>query len=77
MIPSLSILSGLAIATLLENIQLRSLRIFRNIKENSTGVFLIVILVLTMVPVIQYQSIQYPNTNYTLFGEYMELYILK
>lgn len=68
-IPPLSILSGIAIATLLQNIKLRSLRILGNIKENAAIVFLIVILVLTMVPVIQYQSIQYPNTNYTLFGE--------
>lgn len=68
LIPPLSILSGFAIASLLESVHIPSLHHFNNLKKNIFGIALLVTIIIAIVPAFEYQSIQYPNTNYTLFG---------
>ena len=69
LIPVLSILGGLAISTLLLNADLPHWRLLGNLKQSGISIFLITITLLTLAPAIEYQTVQYPNTNYTLFGE--------
>jgi 4-amino-4-deoxy-L-arabinose transferase-like glycosyltransferase len=74
LIPAMSLLSGVAIAPLLKETRLSTtLRRLRNSANNAekkvTIIFLIVTLAASFVPAIYFQSIQYPNTNFSLFNE--------
>jgi hypothetical protein len=74
LLPPMSLLSGVAIASLLKETRLSPiLKRLRNSADNAkkkvTGILLIVTLAVSFVPAIYFQSIQYPNTNFSLFNE--------
>jgi hypothetical protein len=70
LVPPASLLSGFAIASISKEIEWKRL-LKRVSNKNVTGIFLITTLTLSFVPVIYFQPMQYPNTNFRLFKEDM------
>ena len=68
LIAPLSILSGLAIATVLKTVHVPS-RSWSNLEGKVVVIFLLVTMLLATIPAFYYQSVQYPNSNFTLFGQ--------
>jgi 4-amino-4-deoxy-L-arabinose transferase-like glycosyltransferase len=74
LIPQLSLLSGVAIASILKENRLSPiLRRLRTSADNAdkkvTSILLIVILTVSFASALYFQSIQYPNTNFSLFNQ--------
>lgn len=71
LIPPMSLLSGVSIVSISMGIELKSLRKYLlNPEKNAICIFFIVTLLVSFIPVIYFQPIQFPNTNVNLFGEY-------
>jgi 4-amino-4-deoxy-L-arabinose transferase-like glycosyltransferase len=76
LIPPASLLSGIAIASILnENGLMLKLKRFRSstneVQKKATGIFFIVVLLASFIPCMVSQTVQYPNTNFSLFNEVM------
>jgi hypothetical protein len=76
LIPPASLLSGIAIASILnENGLMLKLKRFRSstneVQKKATGIFFIVVLLASFIPCMVSQTVQYPNTNFSLFNEDM------
>lgn len=71
LIPPLSILSGIGIAPILVSVRdnIRYPKTFLHNKQIAYDIFFIVTLVVSFLPAIYFQQTQYPNTNFSLFGE--------
>jgi hypothetical protein len=76
LIPPASLLSGIAIASISNEtgvkLKLKPLRSGTNeAQKRVTGIFFIAILLASFIPCMVSQTVQYPNTNFSLFNEAM------
>lgn len=73
-LPQTSLLSGVAITSILKETRFSSImkrlhRATNNVETKAISILFIVTLTMSFVPSIYFQSIQYPNTNFSLFNE--------
>lgn len=65
LIPPASLLAGVGIVSMLDLFP----KNFRNLKKSAESIFFITVLVISFIPSIYFQPIQYPNTNFVLWNQ--------